>query len=982
VATRPTGKTIKRLFAVSGNRCAFPGCTATLVTGNTVTAEICHIKAQSEGGPRYDPAQTDEERHGFDNLLLLCPSHHKVVDQNPDEYTVEKLCEIKVAHEARYAGGAEPSDEVVQQLLASVHIEGDVSGQVAVGHDIVQIGVVNVTYQGTQVAIPTPEAVAAHRAALREKLEADARARWGGMAYYIQEEGATLPVEASPYQEGRLGAREDLLQALGAADRLLVLGEPGSGKTVSLERLAWGMCDGEGAEVPVLVPLRDYAEKSLAEWVLSFLRETGHLRLDDEKALEAFLDQGDCRCTFLFDGLNEVAPPYRDRLIEDLRLWMTAHPRHSVILTSRSQDELWRRLRGEVERAVVVQPVGDEQMEAYLVAHLDEQGRALYGRLDERLREMARTPLILWLVKEAGAAGESLPGNRGELYERFVGRMLRRDTQQRQLDAEIPDRTKVKALSGLAYQLGLEQRLSCAREEAVEVVAQALGDGQAERVVRACARHGLLAGEETVWFAPHQTVQEHFAALALREMVERERSLGWGERLRRGVQRMLVGKDEGLAGLAAEDWWMETFVQLAGLTDASDWLAREVARTNPWLAWWCVVEGRAVTEGTREVVERQSVRLLESDEVADRRRAVSALARMRSERVVQPLFRAMADDDAEVVELAVQALVEMGDAARGLVGRALRGPTRRLWRAALRYLSARPDDLLCAEIPEKVWKEILGQPMVWVEPGPFLMGTREEDIPALLERLGGERAWYEREVPQHEMVLPGYWIGRYPVTNAEYRAFVEGGGYQTRAYWTKAGWQWKGDRTQPDYWTDAKYNDPRQPVMGVSWYEAVAYCRWLSEKIGVAARLPSEAEWEKAARGPVLSDSEGTDGRIYPWGDAFDKGKCNTADSGIGKPTPVGAYSPQGDSPYGCADMAGNVWEWCRTKWEGSYEDYKGDDDLEGEALRVLRGGSFDGSPRDARCAFRFLILPDGDWDDFGFRVGVVASPIPPRSGS
>jgi formylglycine-generating enzyme required for sulfatase activity len=956
----PTTATIKRLFSVAGNRCAFPGCTATLVIGDTVTAEICHIKAQSGGGPRYDPAQTDEERHAFENLLLLCPSHHKVVDQNPDEYTVERLCEIKVAHEARHAGGAEPSDEVVQRLLASVRIEGDVSGQVAIGHDIVQIGavsggVINVTYQGTQMAVPTPEAVAAHRAALREKLEADARARWGGMAYYIQEEGATLPVEASPYQEGRLGAREDLLQTLGAADRLLVLGEPGSGKTVALERLAWGMCDGEGAEVPVLVPLRDYAEKSLAEWVLSFLRETGHLRLDDEKALEAFLDQGDCRCTFLFDGLNEVAPPYRDRLIEDLRLWMTAHPRHSVIVTSRSQDELWRRLRGEVERAVVVQPVGDEQMEAYLVAHLDEQGRALYGRLDERLREMARTPLILWLVKEAGAAGESLPGNRGELYERFASRMLRRDTQQRQLDAEISDRVKVKALAGLAYRLGLGQRLSCPREEAVVVVTQALGEGQAEQVVRACARHGLLAGEETVWFAPHQTVQEHFAALALREMVERERGLGWTGRLRRGVRRVLTGRDEGLAGLAAGDWWMETFVQLAGLTDEADWLAREVARANPWLAWWCVEEGREVTKETREVVERQSVRLLKSDLVEDRRRAVGALARIKSERVVGPLFQAAGDADAEVSGLAARALMGMGEGVREKALALATQPKQPLHQAGLAYLGA-----------------LSGQPMVWVPPGPFLMGSDKEKDPQA----------YDDELPQHEVTLPGYWIGRYPVTNEAYREFIEGGGYQTRAYWTEAGWNWKGDRTQPDYWTDAKYNDPRQPVVGVSWYEAVAYCRWLSEKIGVAARLPSEAEWEKAARGPVLSDSEGTDGRIYPWGDAFDKGKCNTADSGIGKPTPVGAYSPQGDSPYGCADMAGNVWEWCRTKWEGSYEDYKGDDDLEGEALRVLRGGSFYDNPRLARCAYRDHDLPDGDWDYGGFRVGVVASPIPPRSGS
>jgi formylglycine-generating enzyme required for sulfatase activity len=254
--------------------------------------------------------------------------------------------------------------------------------------------------------------------------------------------------------------------------------------------------------------------------------------------------------------------------------------------------------------------------------------------------------------------------------------------------------------------------------------------------------------------------------------------------------------------------------------------------------------------------------------------------------------------------------------------------------------------------------------MVFVPAGPFLMGSDK----------GKDNQAYDDELPQHEVVLPGYWIGRYPVTNEAYREFIEGGGYQTRAHWTEAGWNWKRDRAQPGYWTDAKYNDPQQPVVGVTWYEAAAYCRWLSERAGVEVKLPSEAEWEKAARG--------TDGRIYPWGDAFDANKCNTGESGIGEPTPVGAYSPQGDSPYGCADMAGNVWEWCATKWENSYKDYKGDDDPEVSALRVLRGGSFDDDPRRARCACRAFDPPRDFWSDFGFRVVVVASPIPPRPGS
>jgi len=231
--------------------------------------------------------------------------------------------------------------------------------------------VVTVIYQGTEVAIPSAEAVVRHRAALRDRLEKDASGRWGGMPVYIQEEGATLPIEASPYQMGRLGPRENLLGLLHAAGRLLVLGEPGSGKTVTLERLAWELCtppEPGGTEpepaVPVLVRLFHYAGTPLAEWVRALLQETGHLRLDGKRALMAFLKESESRCFFLFDGLNEVPPPYRDRLVDELVRWMAAYPRHPVILTSRAQDELWRRLRGQVGRAVVVQPIGDEQARA------------------------------------------------------------------------------------------------------------------------------------------------------------------------------------------------------------------------------------------------------------------------------------------------------------------------------------------------------------------------------------------------------------------------------------------------------------------------------------------------------------------------------------------------------------------------------------------------------------------------------------------
>lgn len=183
---------------------------------------------------------------------------------------------------------------------------------VAVGGDAGNVitgdyATIQITYQGREIAIPSPAALAAHRAALRERLARDAQARWGGMSVYIQEEGATLPIEASPYQQGRLGPRANLLDTLKAAGRLLVLGEPGAGKTVALERLSWELCSGDAPTLPILVRLFHYAEKPLLEWVRLTLQQTGCLRLPDAQTVEAFLLEGRARCVFLFDGLNEVA---------------------------------------------------------------------------------------------------------------------------------------------------------------------------------------------------------------------------------------------------------------------------------------------------------------------------------------------------------------------------------------------------------------------------------------------------------------------------------------------------------------------------------------------------------------------------------------------------------------------------------------------------------------------------------------------------
>jgi formylglycine-generating enzyme required for sulfatase activity len=253
--------------------------------------------------------------------------------------------------------------------------------------------------------------------------------------------------------------------------------------------------------------------------------------------------------------------------------------------------------------------------------------------------------------------------------------------------------------------------------------------------------------------------------------------------------------------------------------------------------------------------------------------------------------------------------------------------------------------------------------VVFVPGGPFLMGSGGKDEQA-----------YDDEHPQHTVEVADFSIGKYPVTNAQYAQFVEAGGYHERRHWTDAGWDWMQgeEREAPAYWNDPRWNLPDHPVVGVSWHEALAYTRWLGERLDQTCRLPTEAEWEKAARGPVRSEVEGTDRRIYPWGDAWAEDRANTSEAGLGRTTAVGAF-PDGASPSGALDMSGNVLEWCSSAGysEAPYP-YRPDDgreDVERGVVRALRGGSWGSNGRDARCAYRNNSHPAVFGHDVGFRV-------------
>jgi formylglycine-generating enzyme required for sulfatase activity len=256
---------------------------------------------------------------------------------------------------------------------------------------------------------------------------------------------------------------------------------------------------------------------------------------------------------------------------------------------------------------------------------------------------------------------------------------------------------------------------------------------------------------------------------------------------------------------------------------------------------------------------------------------------------------------------------------------------------------------------------------VEIPAGKFLMGSDQKlDKDALSE-----------ELPQHEVTLPTYLIARYPITVAQYQFFVKESGYKSANEASLRGF-------------------PNHPVVHVTWHDALAYCDWLSgtlttrrnipqslaEKLAAnqwCITLPSEAEWEKAARGlPSPSQGEGVMVRVYPWGDEFDPDNANTYETGISSTSAVGCF-PNGASPYGVLDMSGNVWEWTRSLWgksfqepdfEYPYDPKDGRENLKAphDIWRAVRGGSWPNIHQAARGAARFRTVPDNFYT-LGFRV-------------
>ena len=275
-----------------------------------------------------------------------------------------------------------------------------------------------------------------------------------------------------------------------------------------------------------------------------------------------------------------------------------------------------------------------------------------------------------------------------------------------------------------------------------------------------------------------------------------------------------------------------------------------------------------------------------------------------------------------------------------------------------------------------------GLEFVKIPKGLFIMGSPFDD-----EQIDND------EKPQHTLEIPyDYWIAKTPITNEQFNAFVKDTSYQTNA--EKEGWAWVW-MVRENCWEKvygANWRFPLgpnsdasdlqiHPVVSINFHDALAYCKWLNEQAFIDLprdyhfRLPSEAEWEKAARGP--------DGRIWPWGNYFDSAFCNSNENGPDAVIAVGAHAPKSDSFYGVSDMCGNIWEWTTTLWGNEryvrafVYPYQLDDGRDNQRAddtfyRIIRGGSFKDEGHSLRSACRDLDPPLFSLNNLGMRVAAA----------
>ena len=787
---------------------------------------------------------------------------------------------------------------------------------------------------------------------------------------------------------------------------MVLLGAPGCGKSALLRRLqlddAQDRLADRGERVSLFVSLGAYPldkdPTKDAPRPLDWLNAQWRRQAPNLADLETLL-RGQ-RVLLLLDALNEMphrdASDFRER-VEKWRCFLRDDfaPGNQAVFSCRSLDYSEPlSVKDDLDvRQVRVQPLTPEQIEAFLRLCAADHADSAWDEIrdDRRLLELYSTPYFLKLLTDQLEYDPRVANERAALFTGFVRRALEREIAGRNplfmqdgvLDTRDRERINQRTWAD-AYDLPRRgplilrlEALAYAMQEQVgsdgKQVMVPLDDGlrlldhpRAQDLLKAAEQLAVLDEErktDHVRFF-HQLLQEYFAARQLRQQpaeAARLTATEWrADRIKPSLADQIATLQD-FEPLPPPDptGWEETAVLAASMAADPDGFVLGLVEASLALAGRCAAALSATNRAKPNTVAELQRRLI---------------ARSRDP-----------DADLRARIAAAYALGELGDPRF----------ERKLGPEGNEYL-----------LP----------PLVPVEAGTYPIGSDE--------------GLYDNEAPVHPVELAVFAIGQFPVTNAEWRCFMEAGGYEDERWWeTEAAKRWRGGegtaegpkqewrefrqslqgnperirqllsegritytqsndweyyrsvtdaefegmlerwyrsgrQTKPGFWNDPAFNQPGQPVVGICWHEARAYCAWLSHQSGQSYRLLTEAEWEAAARG--------REGRAYPWPGEFDSARCNTFESHVRGTTPVGVF-PGGDTPEGLADMAGNVWDWTST----AYYPYPYTADPEREdpeapgVRRVVRGGSWDYGRGVARASYRDDYRPDFRDDGLGFRLGL-----------
>ena len=782
---------------------------------------------------------------------------------------------------------------------------------------------------------------------------------------------------------------------------LVILGPPGSGKSTllrhyelnsakaALEALNSG-ADAGKLPMTFFLPLNSYEPPLPApkDWLAKQWQE----RAPDLPVLETLLRQG--RMTLLLDALNEM-PASR---VEATKVWrnflqeLDANFRGNRLIFSCRFLDYSEELSSKDLRVpqVRIESLSDEKVQEFIEVYCPEHSATLWGNLkDTPQLKLFYSPYfleLLILVVKQTKSGE-VPKGRAALFTGFVREVLWRERDNllfkagellhkwdiRQIKGrnwetpfELPEEgALIPKLSQLAYQMQ-SQRTAGEGGQVVIGYKDALAildHARDEDILDAGGSLGILNDEglavrKKVVYV-HQLLQEYFAARKLAQAPQPElvRTAWRADQVTPCLEDKLaeLADSTPFRPLLGTGWEETTLLAAAMAKDPARFVADLMENTLP-LAGRCASQAEVSVSG--ELKNKLCWALVgrTQDPSADLRARINAGL----------------------------ALGELGDP---------------------RF-----------ERRQGPQGEYLLPPLVEIPGGVYSIGSAE--------------GLYEDEAPMHPVKLKPFKMGKFPVTNGEWASFMKAGGYDDASWWDTEeaqAWrrgegtaegpkqQWRenrkrlqdnyqrleelkrftseeikayrsyaemtdeefealleawyppGRQTQPGYWNDDAFNNPGQPVVGVCWHEARAYCAWLSAQIGLPFRLPTEAEREAAARGQRS--------RRYAYGKDFDASCCNTFETHIRRTTPIGVF-PGGETPEGLVDMTGNIWDWTSSLYQSyRYDAGDGRERITGDGRRVVRGGSWNNDRGAARATCRYRGRPVNRDDGIGFRV-VCSSPI------